>query len=127
MRAEDLLVQFGRILQIAAEHVRDKAEDRLKYMRHQQPAVVRGDEVAAEAGLKLLVIAVVQLVGAGKELRGIIIAQIEPNVVRLGQGKIATPAPQRGRLPAAGRARPSRPDFFRTVCTKRRSVRLNAA
>ena len=56
---------------------------------------MRGDEVAAETGLKLLVIAVVQLVGAGKELRGIIIAQIEPNVVRLGQAKAPHRLPQR--------------------------------
>ena len=92
---EDLLVQFWRVLQIAAENMRDEAENRLKYVRHQKPAVMRGDEIPAESGLKLLIVAVVQFVGAGKELRGVIIAQIKPGVVRLGQAEAPHRLPQR--------------------------------
>ena len=42
--AEDLLVQFGRILQIAAEHVRDKAEGdeaRTRYLHLGKVALYR--------------------------------------------------------------------------------------
>ena len=51
--AENLLVQLGRVFKIAAENVRDEAEDRLEYVRHQEPAVVRRDKIPAETGLEL--------------------------------------------------------------------------
>ena len=93
--AENLLFQLGRVFKIAAENVRDEAEDRLEYVRHQEPAVVRGDKIPAEAGLKLLIVAMVQLVSAGEKLRGIIIAQIEAGIVRLGQSEAPYRLPQR--------------------------------
>lgn len=75
-RAEDqakrLLAQLRRRLEIAAQHVRDEAEDGLEDVGHQQPAVVLGNKIAVQPRLQLLVVAVVQRAGAGQVLRGIV-------------------------------------------------------
>ena len=98
-RAEDqakrLLAQLRRRLEIAAQHVRDEAEDGLEDVGHQQPAVVLGNKIAVQPRLQLLVVVVVQRAGAGQVLRGIVVPQIKADDVRPGQAERPRRLPER--------------------------------
>ena len=98
-RAEDqakrLLAQLRRRLEIAAQHVRDEAEDGLEDVGHQQPAVVLGNKIAVQPRLQLLVVVVVQRAGAGQVLRGIVVPQIKADDVRPGQAERPHRLPER--------------------------------